>query len=264
MANEKHLLLTITGKYDDPTLSEEIWQTGVRCILDLGGSVEPIGTLPNNWEPVAATIARDETDWTIDGNWTIDGVGALGFAADDWLNDQVAPAIGTWIADTKASNAVQVTDLNVYPIGAPSGRSVPAPPYTSGSPVHLQWKTPLGAGTVSGMLPLQNSVVASHRTSQIGRRGRGRMFLPPTGPSSVSYARLTDTARDAIAAGHAAFLEAISDIGGVSQTLRPIVTGAPWTQYAVVGTVVVDDVMDTQRRRRNKLTPDAASVTVSY
>ena len=100
---------------------------------------------------------------------------------------------------------------------------------------------------------------------EVGRRGRGRVFLPPTGPASVSFGRLGSGVANAIASGHSDFLAAVSlDGGATDPLLRPIVTGAPWNKYAVVTTVEVDDVMDTQRRRRRSLDPNKESVTVSY
>lgn len=266
MTGEKHILLTIGGSYTGD-VSTETWQCGIRFLLTWGtiGTTPLIGDLPTDWNPVAATINRDETDWTIVGNWSVDGPLTSTFSADDWLNDQVAPAIYDWIPEIKASNALTVETLKVYPIIGPSGKADPAAPYATGSPVVLTWKTPLGAGTTTGLLPLQNSIVASHRTTQIGRRGRGRVFLPPTGPASVSFGRLASGVANAIASGHADFLATVSlDGGATDPLLRPIVTGAPWNRYAVVTTVEVDDVMDTQRRRRRSLVPNKESVSVGY
>lgn len=262
----KHLLLTIQGTVAGSALVSEGWQVGIRNLLTWGGGGIPdVGDLPSDWEPVAATINRDETDWTITGNWSVDGPLTNTFSADDWLNDQVAPALYDWMVGTKQSVNVRITRLNVYPIGSPTGKAVPAPPYLAGSPVTLEFKTPYGAGTVSDSLPLQNSIVCSHRSAQVGRRGRGRIYLPPTGPSIISNSLIGATACQTIADAHAAFLEAISLPGGATDPLtRPIVTGGNFTQYAVVQSVEVDNVMDTQRRRRKQLVPTVYSASTSY
>ena len=68
MAGEKSLLLTIQGDYVNTDLSAEAWQIGIRCAL-VSGSVDPVGTFPNNWNPVADASSRTESLWTITGNW---------------------------------------------------------------------------------------------------------------------------------------------------------------------------------------------------
>lgn len=264
MADEKHLLLTINGYNAGTALQGETWQCGIRFLLDFGLSEPaPIGTLPDDWNPTAVTINRDETDWTITGNWYADGPLTASFQADDWLNDQVAPAMYDWMVGTKQSSNCRITSLNVYPIGAPSGRSLPAPPYSSGSPVTLTWKTPYGAGTTSGVLPLQCSIVASHRSAQVGRRGRGRIYLPPTGSAVITDGVLSGTNPQTVANAHAAMLEAVCDIPATPR-LRPIVTGKPWSSYAVIQSVEVGNVIDTQQRRRRSLVETRASSSVSY
>ena len=57
MADEKHLLLTISGGYTDSTLSGEIWQVGLRLAL-VYGTVDDVGTLPNSWAPKATSSSR--------------------------------------------------------------------------------------------------------------------------------------------------------------------------------------------------------------
>jgi hypothetical protein len=65
---------------------------------------------------------------------------------------------------------------------------------------------------------------------------------------------------------HGALLEGISIGSGVPATwnVRPIVTGSPWGNYAVVNSVQVGDVMDTQRRRRRQLVEARAAYSPSY
>lgn len=265
MANEKHLLLTINGHTTGTGLEAETWQCGLRLALTFAAPFEPVATLPDYWDPVAATISRDETDWTIEGNWTVNGPLTATFAPDDWLNDQVAPALYYWMVGTKQTGNSRIDSASVYPIGAPSGHAIPAPPFSGGSPVTLSYKTPLGAGTSTGLLPLQCSMVASHRTAQTGRAGRGRMYLPPTGSSELSNGLVGATACQAIADAQAAFLEALCDLGtGVDPNLRPIVTGGNFTKGAVINSVIVDNVVDTQRRRRKSIASTEYSASTSY
>lgn len=268
MANEKHMLLTIRGSYTAGALAAEQWQVGLRLGLfagPSGDSAPAVGTLPNNWEPEAVNISRTETNWTIDGNWDIDlGLGAS-FAPDDYLNDQVAPAVYDWFQTSIHWSGARVDSLQLYPIG-PGGTVVPAPPYSQGTPCTLTWTGSKPVGTASGgVLPLQIAVVASHRTPQTGRRGRGRMFLPGIAASFVgSDGQIAGTQRQDAADRQATFLEALTYVDVLTEwQIRPIVTGAPWTQYAFITQVQVGSVPDTQRRRRNALVETVSTATVS-
>ncbi len=264
----KHLLLTVGGTYVASNQQSESWQFGVRLAL-VAGDVDPIGSLPTNWEVQPDAISRTETHWNIDGNWQIANLVPPGtFHADDYLNDQVAPAVSAFLGGTPCSSNLKTEYAKIYPIGTPDGRAIPAPPYASGTPVALTWTSsfPTG-GSGSNYLPLQCSVGVSWRTPQIGRRGRGRIFLPPMTVAGVdaqgflSSTQQTNTRDSAVA-----FLEALAfdGSGGNPWHVRPIVTGAPWTTYGVITQVRVDNVIDTQRRRRRQLEGSILSGTPSY
>jgi hypothetical protein len=268
MANEKHLLLTIGGSYTLSNLQVEQWQTTLRLALfagPSGGSAPDVGTLPNNWEPAASNVSRTETNWTITSNWKIDlGAGAW-FNPDDYLNDQVAPAVTTWSNKAYFSSAMRVESLRLYPIG-PNGKVIPAPPYSSGTPCALDWTSNLPDGTgTGGLMPLQIAAVASHRTPQTGRRGRGRMFLPGLNKTAVGQGgQISNSDCQSIRDGQIALLEDVSYSDTLTEWyLFPIVTGSPWTQYARINSVQVGDFVDTQRRRRRQLPETYVSGTVA-
>lgn len=264
MAIAKHLRLDIQGDYVPNTLAGEIWQTSIRLAL-VFGSVDPVGTLPDNWEPVADPISRTETDWDIAGNWTVDGPGIETFDPGDYLNDQAAPAVTSWISGIQVSNQVRVRSLALSPIGSPLGRVVPAVPFAQGTPCRLDWKSSYPVGNSSStQLPPQNSVCASLRTLQVGAHGRGRMFLPSPASNVLSGAKVSSTAQGDIKDAMVQFLEDLA-WNNISGTLvRPIVTGGNYTSYAVVNGVRIGNVMDTQRRRRNAIAEVYVSGTPSY
>lgn len=268
MANEKHLYVVAGGGYVDTGLAEEEWQVGLRFYAAPGGGPDNLGTLPSSWDVVASSTARTETNWRIDGNWTCEG-GINDLDIGDWLNDQLAPAFATWIGNNFIHNIVRLDTIKVYPIGAPTGVVIPAPPYSQGSPVTLAWTSsnPVGGGS-SSALPLQNSVVASHRTSQIGRRGRGRMFFPTASTSIISSTsgsrgKISSAQCTAAVAMQKALLESVQ-LDGTSSGfwVCPAVIGSPWTDYALITQVQVGDVVDTQRRRRDSITETRTSDVV--
>lgn len=264
MANEKHLYVVAQGSYVGASLSAEGWQVGCRYYAAPGGTPDSVGTFSSAWDVVADTIARVETDWRIDGNWRVEG-GINDLNVDDWLNDQLAPAFTSWMTDNLISNQVRLDSLKVYPIGAPTGVVIPAAPYAVGSPVTLTWTSnaPVGGGGTP-TLPPQISIVASHRTGQIGRKGRGRMFLPALGSgalnASTGYGRMSNGAQTAALAAQIALLtDTQLDVPGAGFWCLPAVTGTPWDKYALITQVQVGDVFDTQRRRRNQLSEAIAS-----
>lgn len=251
MAQAKHLRLDIVGDYVPSTLVGEIWQTSIRLAL-VFGTVDEVGTLPDNWDPVAEAISRTEADWTISSNWTIDGPVVGTFDPGDYLNDQAAPAVSTFISNAELSNQVRVRKLRLWPIGSPNGRSVPAVPYATGTPCDLEWTSSYPIGNQSStQLPPQNSVVVSLRTLQIGAAGRGRMFLPSSTSALLSGAKIATTPQGDIRDAAVQFMEDLAY--GTGPRIRPIVTGGNFTQYAVVNRVRIGNVMDTQRRRRNAI-----------
>lgn len=263
MADEKHLLVEISGGYVDTSrLKAEIWATTLRFGLIFGG-FDPTGTLPNNWAPEDASINRTETNWTIEGVWSISG-----FAVDDWMNDQVAPAVATWFSVPEFASQALVKTIKVYPIGSPTGRAVPPPSQTQGSPITLTWTSGNPQGTSStNMLPAQDSIVASHRTQQTGRRGRGRMYRPAATRGLIDLDGFVSTGSAAtILAAQIALLEGCSFAGTLPnvRNVRPIVTGKPFVKYGTITTVDVGDVIDTQQRRRNALLENRVSGNPSY
>ncbi|AXH78404.1 MAG: hypothetical protein [Circular genetic element sp.] len=256
MAGEVHLLTTFQGSYAAARLAEETWQFGIRWRLSTQDA-DPVGTLPTDWAPVAATINRTETDWKITGNWRMEGPGPTSFSADDWLNDQVAPAVSALLKTAYFSSSALLDRINVYPIGN-TGRAIPAPPYASGSPVTLTWNTaarPKGTGNTNNV-PLQVTAVASFRTQQVGRRGRGRIYLPVVTATDIVTSGFYDSSKVPVVSKLVAqFLTDASYEDNDPTTIRvnPIVTGAPYSDYALINLVRVGDVFDTQRRRRKSV-----------
>jgi len=266
VADEKHLLLTFGGDYVNSANAGEVWQNGLRCTL-IFGSTDPVGTLPSNWAPVAAGINRTETHWTITGNWTVTGPGGGGFAPDDWLNDQVAPALDTWLGQSGISDEIRLTWAKVFPIGD-DGNALPAPPYSQGSPVLLSWTSAYPTGDDgANLLPLQNSIVVSHRTAQTGRRGRGRMFRAGISTNSNdAHGAIGSTYYNNMLAAQIALLEGLSytGVGGSAANVRPAIIGSPWNKYGMINQVRVGNRMDTQRRRRAQLDETYVSDTPDY
>ena len=265
MANETHLLLTAIGSYNDPILNAETWAVNVRLAL-VFGNVDPVGVLPQ-WVPNPQNENRTESDWTITGNWKV-VAGLNTFSPDDYLNDQAAPAFSAWASNSRISSTCRMTSLKLSPIVAPLGHLIPAPPYAQGSPMVLNWtqNLPVG-GAPAAILPLQNALVMSHRTSAPGRHGRGRMFRPGLNPANnlTGTGYVNTVATQDYANAQATLLEALQ-IGTSSgePNVRAIITGKPFSRYAIIDQVRCGNVVDTQRRRRRSLPETSSVATVTY
>lgn len=275
-----HLYCVIQGRYkaSQTAMANEAWQTGFRLVAAEAG-LDPVGTLPadDTVFPVAASHNRNETDWTITGNWTLE-MGLVDLDPADYLNDQIAPAvIDMWNRNVSSvpgfSSNGYVETIKLYPIQT-NGKVAPAPPYTVGTPCLLTMKTDTvcdGAGAAQ-FLPPQVTLVASLRTAQVGSGGRGRMFLP--GLSNAQYTgngTADSTAVLQYATGVAQLLTDVS-LGPQANVpwVRPIVAattatpggGRAYGPYAVIDTVRVGNIYDTQRRRRRSAIETVQSVAV--
>lgn len=101
--------------------------------------------------------------------------------------------------------------------------------------------------------PFQTSVVCSLRTNTSGGRFRGRLYWPGTGAGlSSSTLRLDSPAQSAAVTGFKTYLSAI---GAVITASVGEVDLAVWSRansaLTLVSLLLVGDVLDTQRRRRD-------------
>lgn len=258
-----HLYTVVQGSYRSSLLTGETWQFGVRWGLKPGLPImDPIGDF-NDFTVVPQNVSRTETSWTINGNWRCES-GVDDLDVGDWLNDQLGPSARTLIASANFGSEVQLDAIKVYPISSPSGDAAAAVPYTQGSPITLAYTGTKPSGTGTNQVPSQISCVASLRTSQVGARGRGRIFLPPFPVANLTAGTLTSAAATNLANAVRVFLEGskipMPGPGGVQ--VAPVITGAPFTAYAQINQCRVDTIPDTQRRRRKNLVGTTISVGV--
>lgn len=260
-----HLYVVVGGRYKTAAanLATEQWQTGYRFVATGDPSPPSIGDLPSDNEvyPVPANHNRDETGWTIVGNWSLEmGVNDLDPA--DWLNDQLAPAWVTFFGTARFSSTAWVETIKVYPIDD-TGHVAPAPPFSTGTPVTLTMKaqTTCDGGGGTGILPPQISVVASLRTDQVGPSSRGRMFLPAIPSGDIANYGQYGESNNASMAGYVAAMLESSQV--TDPMCLPAVIPGNWSTYSLIKGVRVGSVFDTQRRRRNQLPEAFASVAVA-
>lgn len=112
-----------------------------------------------------------------------------------------------------------------------------------------------GTGTV--VLPDQVCMVVSLRTTQSGRRYRGRMYMPCTASVLQSNSQFGNGDVAAVATAWKTFLDGVNGAGIVSDVVIVSQTGSFTTP---VSEVRVDTKPDIQRRRANKIQPADTAV----
>lgn len=94
------------------------------------------------------------------------------------------------------------------------------------------------------------------------------MYLPPPGVSAVDAdGRMTSTYQTDLLAAAQTFLQAANltgSPGGPHWWALPAVIGAPWTHYAVITSVNVNNVFGDQRRRKRQAVASRMTDAVSY
>jgi hypothetical protein len=176
--------------------------------------------------------------------------------------------------DTAMFKLMSVSSLAFAPWGVYTGLKVAALGTDGkylGEPKTFVRVTPKpGAGP--GYPSPQQSIVASLLGANPAAPGsRGRMYLPYTGPNSSSSGspRIPAGLTPSMATGVAAFIKDVNaavDVAGSNPQRVAIVSqqpasASPYTTKQVVS-VRVGDIVDTQRRRRNKMVENYASATV--
>jgi hypothetical protein len=107
------------------------------------------------------------------------------------------------------------------------------------------------------MLPFQCATVVSLLTASATRHGRGRFYLPPLAVSTIDQGRISSAALAVLDTAWTAFFDSLNTDG-----VTPVVRNRTGHISTTVTSARIGDVIDTQRRRRNKLTETYVVVAV--
>lgn len=115
--------------------------------------------------------------------------------------------------------------------------------------------TRVDAGTsTAASLPFQCAPAVSLRTNTLSRAGRGRFYAPSLAVDQVAGGRMTSAAQGTLADAAEALVQGLTSGGGTLVIYHRAPAGT-----TPVTSLDVGDVIDTQRRRRNKLTESRVS-----
>lgn len=253
MGNINHLRLVVTGENKQSDLAGEIWQFGVNWMPTLGSPMADIFTPDLAFDTSYNLGSTSGTGYVAERNYILEG-GVNDLDPMDWLVNQVAPAIQTYLGSTIFTNQNYVTMLEAYPIGA-DGLVVKLPQGPAKAVLSTTVNTWDGGGTTVPCPPFVTFACSTVSVANIPR-GRGRWFPPAPVASSLDSGSglVSSSTRTTLAAASTAFLEACAlNVGPGDLYLRPCIIGSPWTTaYAITG-VRIGSLPDTQRRRKNGL-----------
>jgi len=107
------------------------------------------------------------------------------------------------------------------------------------------------------MLPFQCATVISLLTASATRHGRGRFYLPPLAVSTLDTGRTSAAAITTLDTAWTAFFDSLNTDG-----VNPVVRNRTGHVSTPVTSARVGNVIDTQRRRRNKLVEVYTAIAV--
>ena len=180
-------------------------------------------------------------------SFTLHSTGSL--SAGD-ANAGWAGALGDWWGDYKAyqTSAVVLSEASTATIDQSTGKQL------------TRAETAIGvAGTdaTGVLLPPQLAVVCSLRTDLATRAGRGRMFWPGPASDALTDGTLGATPIAAFVTAGSALFSAMG-----ASSLIPVLYSRTTTLVQVITSFDIGSVLDTQRRRRDKLVETRTSATV--
>jgi hypothetical protein len=264
VANAMHLHLLTEGTYTPADEKVEIWAITLNLGLFyelLTVSPDDQGALPGDYAVSSVHNTSVQTNWTTESDWLATVFPSIDFDPVSYLDDQVMPAQQTMWPATAVSTKCVPTKTSLYLVGQNGKGVIP------GSFAASTWTTPPAMGGSGSMLPAQDALGISTQSNRLGKKGRGRFYLPGTTPDSLTTeGRISPAVQAVYITTMVAYLEALS-LGSAPADnvfVRPIVTGRPFTQYGFIDSIRVSDLCDTQRRRRDRLVPSYAHGTTSY
>lgn len=244
MAGYGHLYWTAHGTMGGAWQGESA-QIGLRVMLrTLGDSSGPIVPVVDRGPVELVSTLRDTTDFNITQTFraNVPGVPLASWEevvddmADDWL---------TFLGKVRTQQSTLFTwrSIKVAPIEAGTGKFLaPATVYSLKSAI---------AGSVATAMPPQTSVCASLRAPILGRRGRGRMYIPSLKQGMADSAgKVASAERSTLANSLKTLVKELEDSPGTDlfQT-RVCIMSAASTTAVLPAEVRVGDQFDVQRRR---------------
>jgi len=266
MGNVNHLRLVFTGRRKAPSLAGEIWQMGISMMPNLGTPITVTGPPEKEFDAAPAGITLAGAGYTAASNFLLEG-GVNDIDPADYLVDGPRVAMQDYL-NTPNSFPLDVycEKVELYPIGDDGHVLADVNGIFKANVTWTSTTACDGTTTTTTFAPFTSWAVSLGTPSNTPR-GRGRFYPPPipTAYTSTVTGLMDSTQRGTYAASAEQFLTTCSLTDNVNNVyVRPIVIGAPYaTAYPVVR-VSVDNIPDTQRRRKNRLVSERTSVPMTF
>lgn len=242
-----HLYVTAHGEFLN-AWAGEFAQMGMRIgVWPIGTASGPIRPLHDLGAPTETYNTYSTTNFDVIQQFNQDTPGVpISFSE---FCDDLAEDFRTFLNTVKSyqSTGFRWTHLKMSPVELGTGKMrVPGSIYTLKSPL---------AGGVTAMLPPEVSVALSTRAAIVGRRGRGRMYLPglSTGVSG-NDGKVPVGTRNTLAAALKQLVVDINDQPGLdTMDIRSIICSGNSTSAVIPTEVRVGDHLDAQRRRQHQV-----------
>ena len=221
MTELQHVYVTAHGSFASGAWVGEAAQFGLRLAIGETGAMPAKGSifdLALNGDVVTDSGSTAGTHGTLTRTWTARR-GPTGSTenADDGFQIDCAEDVWTFLDAVKAYtvNTFRWTHIKLAPIGA-SGATI-------GASSTYTLTTPLVGGGTSG-LPPQCAVAVTMRANILGRRGRGRIYLPAiTSNVLATDGTLSGTPQTTWRSSFVTLIDALQNLPGTPDFV-PIVT----------------------------------------
>lgn len=256
MANVSHVKAIIHGKYKDALLAGEEWMFGVDLCPIIGATFEDIWTVTPNFDAVYTPSTGSGTGWIGESNVLLEG-GNDDIDLLDWLESHVMPSAIAYLNTTGMFCAdVYIDQIEAWPYGQ-DGKVCQLEVGAAYATITATVTTWDGASAGSPSLAPFTSFAVTKETIANVPRGRGRFYPPHNAaiaPNIDTTGLLSATGRTTYANAAKAYLEGIQKDAALGDTsMWPVVIGAPFTTAYKITGVSVDNIPDTQRRRKYSL-----------
>lgn len=156
-----------------------------------------------------------------------------------------------------AAWAAGMDDLTTPEVDLTLASAATIDPATDGQITRVEVVLALTGVADAEMLPFQCATVVTLLTASATRHGRGRFYLPPLAANTLLNGRLNSATLTVLDTAWTAFFDSLNTDG-----VTPVVRNRTGHVSTTVTSARVGDVIDTQRRRRNKLTETQVVIAV--
>jgi hypothetical protein len=248
MAGWGHLYVTAHGHYPSGRWAGETAQVGFRFStwsnLNENG---PLVTLPDHGAVSLQTGDRDINGYTVTKTFGLPSLAITPGQDDDVLDDLVVD-FATFLAQLNAYQAMpfQWDSFKVAPVELGTGK------YLAGASIWTRNSPQIPSN--SNALPPECAIAVSFRAPIVGRRGRGRMYIPALNVTAIKADGLVSAnALNALSAGGQTLVTSLANMPGIDLQNSGLVIGSGASRIMVKPSECrVGDHVDAQRRRQHQ------------